>query len=391
MPEKQPENQAAAPAPVAVYDAVPHTETSEPIKYRAGPIWSLINDFALFISQLYYLPLVLLPIGLKHGGLLQDMTIVGLLYQIIVSIVGVFGTAVLVFASFTGFPAPIWTSLALGTSLRLLTALQGPLNTFTVKSPTGHNFPNEAWLLVTGIATTPDGQRKACQRISDLFGRDVVAIVNRSYGLVGDLLECLNQRDLQLGYDVLVKALLDPKNKRVVLVGHSQGGIMVSAWIDQLLADYNRSILSKVEIYTFASAANHLSAPVDANGSMPFANIEHFANEFDYVSRIGVLAFTSDQQKQLPVDGKASYLRRGPHPKLHPNTPGRQSDKGLGADQAFERPVTIESRFAGRLFVRPRTGHLIVSHYLGKDSILDSPNVKRFSRLTQYRDGGSPA
>jgi hypothetical protein len=56
---------------------------------------------------------------------------------------------------------------------------------------------------------------------------------------------------------------------------------------DQLLADFTPERLSKLEVYTFASAANHFSAPLTGKCEAPFSRVEHFANENDFVSRIG--------------------------------------------------------------------------------------------------------
>lgn len=111
--------------------------------------------------------------------------------------------------------------------------------------------------------------------------------------------------------------------ERIVLIGHSQGGIIVSAWVDQLLTDFDESILSRVEVYTFASAANHFSRGgryVVENGSVkrldppkgrkrdgkaeasstptdsgapkngPFRFVEHYANSGDFVAQLGVLS-----------------------------------------------------------------------------------------------------
>ena len=88
---------------------------------------------------------------------------------------------------------------------------------------------------------------------------------------------------------------------------------------DQLLADFAAEQLAKVEIYTFAAAANHFSVPytlvnaakkskkagkADANGTSEgaavegneqgnrrfvFGAVEHFANTKDYVAQIGTL------------------------------------------------------------------------------------------------------
>ena len=121
-----------------------------------------------------------------------------------------------------------------------------------------------------------------------------------------------------------VKAILvDPTITKVVLIGHSQGGIIVSLVIDDLLAQLPARTMSKLEVYTFGSAASHFSNPSLALLSNPSANqpgeqsslqisrskvdlgdldqgkstiphMEHYANEFDIVPRWGVLHSVQD-------------------------------------------------------------------------------------------------
>ena len=175
--------------------------------------------------------------------------------------------------------------------------------------------------------------------------------------------------------------------------------------IDWLLDALPSDLLCHLEVYTFANAANHFNNPrwtcptrpeeLESLYSSPLSNgavghIEHYANSADVVSRIGVLHF-----------------------------------------------VDIPNRYMGRLFVRPGSGHMLNQHYLdnmftlGPDyRVLDSNpfmdmevetktdykpddceetllpisdtngwhhehtnrilRVKDFSRLWQYRNGGSP-
>lgn len=57
------------------------------------------------------------------------------------------------------------------------------------------------------------------------------------------------------------------------------------------MADFAAEELLKVEIYTFAAAANHFSAPwrtVNGEKRYVFGAVEHFANTRDYVARIGM-------------------------------------------------------------------------------------------------------
>ena len=105
--------------------------------------------------------------------------------------------------------------------------------------------------------------------------------------------------------------------KKVVLIGHSQGGIIVSLVLDELFAELPTSCMSKLEIYTFGSAASHFSNPLVSSTteehspvsptsapavhfdipSQPkhvISHIEHYANERDMVPRWGVLHCVQD-------------------------------------------------------------------------------------------------
>lgn len=183
---------------------------------------------------------------------------------------------------------------------------------------------------VNGIATSPSGTQLIINRLEALFHRPVVAIHNRTQGIWFDLVECLVQRDLlfptddaRQGYAVVSAAIRDPSKRRVVLISHSQGGIILSGWVDQLLNDFGQDQLAKVEVYTFANAANHFSGP----SGRAFKRIEHFANTDDFVARIGVLAFAPP------------------------------------FDQPYQGEIhTRAGRYAGRIFKRKATGHLLLSH-----------------------------
>lgn len=223
-----------------------------------------------------------------------------------------------------------------------------------------------------------------------------------SAGLVFDLIECLIQRcfsyatgDIRSAYVLLKKQLLSPDCEKVVIILHSQGGIEGSMVIDWLLDELPQDLLRKLEVYTFGNAANHFNNPRQSSKCDPIVrsirHIEHYANSQDAVSYLGVLHFTD-----------------------------------------------VPNRYLGRLFIRPGSGHMMNQHYLdtmftlGSDHrVLDSnefmdmevdmnpasngygedcelsllpmagleissskesrvSRVKDFSRLWQYRNGGSP-
>jgi hypothetical protein len=190
--------------------------------------------------------------------------------------------------------------------------------------------------------------------------------MNRSLGLWFDFLQSVLQRnlflptrDLRQGYKYVHEAIMNSTLDRIVLVAHSQGGIIVSAWVDQLIADLHPSLLTRVEVYTFGSAASHFALRADGEGA--FARIEHFANMHDLVAQFGVL----------------HHARGGGYAP----TRAREVDDGVRA---------VYGRYVGRVFARNRTGHLFRDHYLHpSDSILTEDNVRAASRFAAYVGGGN--
>ncbi|KAF9922010.1 hypothetical protein BGZ67_010765, partial [Mortierella alpina] len=59
--------------------------------------------------------------------------------------------------------------------------------------------------------------------------------------------------------------------------------------------------LKKLEVYTFGFAANHM------HGDKVLRYIEHFANQYDFVARIGVLAYHPSEMPRNKYDG-ALYI-----------------------------------------------------------------------------------
>ena len=148
--------------------------------------------------------------------------------------------------------------------------------------------------------------------------------------MLADLGMCLIQRatsyhDLsaRLTYTYVKAFLVDPTVTKVILIGHSQGGIIVSMAIDDLLTQMSARTMPKLEVYTFGSAASHFSNPslvsmsnpptnkpgeqitleisdsrvdlADANQSkLLIPHMEHYANEYDIVPRWGVLHSVQD-------------------------------------------------------------------------------------------------
>ena len=80
------------------------------------------------------------------------------------------------------------------------------------------------------------------------------------------------------------------KSYKVVVIAHSQGGLIISNVVKMLLQDHGGNpLLNQLEVYTFASAHDEYpSSCTDAlKHQVPFT--EHFANNDDYVAQVGVL------------------------------------------------------------------------------------------------------
>ncbi|EER28324.1 hypothetical protein CPC735_061970 [Coccidioides posadasii C735 delta SOWgp] len=228
--------------------------------------------------------------------------------------------------------------LLLGLVWLLCAPLRGP--DIVYSSLEGDNIINaarrkkERWVFVNGILQSHYGLKQNCDRLAAIFGRPIIGIHNATYGLVGDLLECIIQRSfsfntysIRFTYDQVKAFLVDPTVHKVVLIGHSQGGIILSMVLDLLFTDVPAENMAKLEVYTFGSAASHFNNPLRAinpcsgtarTGVIPY--IEHYVNSEDLVPRWGVL---------------------------------------------YNVRTILENRFAGKIFIRMgATGHMLNQHYL---------------------------
>jgi len=201
----------------------------------------------------------------------------------------------------------------------------------------------EVWFYVNGVAEQGAMVAATCTLLRKLTGRLVNPFVNTSHGIPLDIMECIVGRSLNCASEpafTLVSAVIRQlaKGRRVVLVAHSQGGIICSNVVNYLVkcakeaapnsksnningnATTDRSLLrtgfelhpyhkdafadglARLEVYTFASAADESqSIP-----SGPFA--EHFATEDDFISRIGVLEFSKKHKKYREWNGTVYKL-----------------------------------------------------------------------------------
>jgi hypothetical protein len=193
----------------------------------------------------------------------------------------------------------------------------------------GHDaFPKESWFFINGVATDETVARLNARYLVDLFHRPLTVVHNATNSLGLDLLECVVGK----GWDIMtepalralpeiVAALESPARRRVVVVCHSQGTIIMANVLRALVDERAREpldqarerlkaapdrprfapvrgvvdpkCLKKLEIYAFATCADtmcHVPESGRTRKGNPIPWIEHFANEYDLVARLGVLA-----------------------------------------------------------------------------------------------------
>lgn len=168
-------------------------------------------------------------------------------------------------------------------------------------------YPTERWYFINGICTDQHWLQLNCQQLEAVFERPVVGIYNETNGIVVDIIESFAQRNLNFptqaardAADFIRQDIRKGVNK-VVLIGHSQGGIIVSIVL-QLL---NRNELAKLSaVFTFACAADEFPNP-RPKGLV----IEHYANRNDLVAELGVLHF----HQRPTYQGRLFVAERGGH------------------------------------------------------------------------------
>ncbi|GMK59610.1 hypothetical protein CspeluHIS016_0802160 [Cutaneotrichosporon spelunceum] len=425
------ETDAQTDYPVLAWDVTDTGGVGHHLCFRASP-WRLVGrDLSWVFRHLYMLPGILLPATYDKSGAKSGSGILAVIAQAILIPLSLIITVAFLVGAVVGVPPVIVSLLVLLLFLWIAEKAQGA-TTRCVTSDDAVGTDTEAWFFVNGVMTTNSGAEDIAARLNELFKRPITAVFNRSYGLWFDLLECMMQRDLLLttsdirvGYKTVRKAVINPRYKRIVIIGHSQGGIIASAWADMLLTDVPDEILSRVEVYTFASAANHFSRPAAAaDGSrQTFAHVEHFANEKDFVAQFGVLGYAPmpgamREEGEDPNDPRWEACTPATPASASGSTPWSAArDEESGGEETAPVMVYDPSKlslkdklarampifdgwrgpllpnaigdFGGRVFLRlNHSGHLLTSHYLYPgDSILDDRVVRENSQLVTYLGG----
>ncbi|GLB03954.1 hypothetical protein AtubIFM57258_009669 [Aspergillus tubingensis] len=210
------------------------------------------------------------------------------------------------------------------------------VSNITVENPAKDISVNEKWLYVNGIGGELFWLHLACKKLARQYSREIRGVFNRGDGLLWDLVECAGERTAQrngtakeqkkliqrtkssrMAQESLVKELksalkANPVPKHVVMIAHSQGCLLLRLALEQILNDSvnNTEIPERMKkhlcIFTFGNPSvdwkwelgeQHIEqVNLDDQQLDDFTNLsshvlrtEHFANDNDFVAKLGVL------------------------------------------------------------------------------------------------------
>jgi hypothetical protein len=144
---------------------------------------------------------------------------------------------------------------------------------------------DEYWFFINGMTTSKEVASINELALEHTFGVEFSTLYNPTHGFIADLLECITERTFDRYADItkkLYNVLSEflSSGKKIKIIAHSQGGIILSNLLK--IMKHSGKRFKNIEVYTFASAADE---DVDVTGVYQ----EHFGNELDFVSRIGLM------------------------------------------------------------------------------------------------------
>ncbi|QSP95517.1 hypothetical protein LPB19_03610 [Marinobacter salinisoli] len=160
-----------------------------------------------------------------------------------------------------------------------------------------HANAGEKWMFINGIMTDRHTAYNNGAALNQMLGRPIYVFHNPTHGISRDLAECIFARTFD-HYSAIATSIFRhlaaylSAGERVRIVAHSQGGIIASTLL-KLMADRGWCLdQGALEIFTIAGAQ-------DEWPHIPNVYAEHFANERDFVARIGVIAFSEEMQSPV--------------------------------------------------------------------------------------------
>lgn len=231
-----------------------------PLPFIASPWQLAFVDTLLFIFYSPLLPLALWPyFGSDPSSELYFMNwrnVMALLLQLFLFFYAFVVIGFVAYASIFGcigfLPPHGIVAIVVGA---IIVAIAWYLATSPLQytSHGGSEFPHESWFFVNGICTGQTWRKLNCEALAGMFGRKIVGINNRTFGIVLDVFESIIQRcfgyttdEASQLYAIVQCELRDPTKLRVVLIAHSQ--VCVS-----LYSEVGLSMRRNVELWSYCS------------------------------------------------------------------------------------------------------------------------------------------
>jgi hypothetical protein len=121
------------------------------------------------------------------------------------------------------------------------------------------------------------------KRLSLIFCRPINGVHNRTWGPIFDMMSPMVNSIFSTSTSTsmalhaeLRDAIMSPTCTKVIVLAHGTGAAILSDVLDRMHCDMPMEMMSKMEVYTFGSAARHLSNPCildeRQNTSLPTKN-----------------------------------------------------------------------------------------------------------------------
>jgi hypothetical protein len=356
-----------------------------------------LRDVVTFVRMLNLFPTIFLPFGTNNPQdefYLRDSNLFGLIALTLASVIPIV-LLLLAIPAFVVLPGSVCVLVTIaGTVLIrvICKPFEGP-SLVTSETPTDeatiarhHLLSSERWIFLNGCCVTGHALQQNLNLLSETFGRPVQGVHNETWGILGDLVECIIQRafgfyskETRVACEYVKAYCSDPTVKKVVLIGHSQGGIMVSQILDELFMDLPSESIAKLEVYTFGNAASHfnnpLRKPVDSTGAYPSivspsdSTLATAATAESPTTMVSPMAPLRPSQK---TTSSPSHTRNFTISPYLPNRVIPHIEHYCNSEDMVTRWGTLYSvknvlgnRFCGHVFIyEGASGHMLNQHYL---------------------------
>ncbi|KAK8084886.1 hypothetical protein PG997_006157 [Apiospora hydei] len=245
--------------------------------YTDTPFTLLMWDIYYFFYFAWALPWIVWPLRPCHGGHFDEMAFSAsnmwclFIHGVLIILQLGFILTLPLLVLLPVWTAILWVAFFSTVNWALCLSLNGPTLTYHSDpkyAEAKEEHAHESWIFINGVACGEAWLLSNINRLALTFGRPVMGIHNKTDGIIFDVIECLVQRnlsyattDVREAYRTVKEELYNPAKSKVIFILHSQGAIEGSMVLDWLLQEMPQDILSKLEVYTFGAAANHMNSP----------------------------------------------------------------------------------------------------------------------------------